>query len=672
MVRTRAANVKDKSRNQTLERGVEHRSARGAAPRVELHESMRGGAESEELFRLLIASVKDYAIFMLDPDGNVATWNAGAERCKGYTADEIIGRHFSTFHPETDVAAGKCELELEIAERDGRFEEEGWRVRKDGTQFRATVVISAVRRPSGELVGFAKVTRDLTERKRAEDERVATEEKFRLLVEGARDYALVVMDPKGYISTWTQGGERIKGYKADEIIGKHFSTFYPPEDAAAGKCELSLVIAERDGRFEDEGWRVRKDGTQFWASVVISPMRNKHGELLGFSKVTRDLTERRRNDEEKAARKAAEQANQSKDEFLAMLGHELRNPMAPIVTALKLLKLRGERRGAKEHLVIERQVKHMMHLIDDVLDVSRIARGKIEIKRKQLDLRDVMIKAIEVASPLFEQRRHHLEVLMPPNELIVAGDAARLTQVLGNLLTNAAKYTDAGGHIVARAELEGEQVVVEVRDDGRGISAELLPHVFDLFVQGYQSSDRTGGGLGLGLSLVRSLVETHGGSVEAHSKGAGQGSRFVVRLPAVRHPVVDEPDTLRNAALPRADRAQRILLVDDNDDARLLLAEILASVGHEVMSAGDGPEALALLGSFTPDVAILDIGLPVMDGYELALRVRAVASGVRLIALTGYGQRSDHERTQRAGFEKHLVKPIDVRSVLAAVAEPAE
>ncbi len=664
--------MQDKPKTTSSERSVERSEHREQTLTDQLAVQTRRGAESEELFRLMVASVKDYAIFMLDPDGNVTTWNAGAERFKGYTASEIIGRHFSTFYPETDVAAGKCEMELEVAERVGTFEEEGWRVRKDGTQFWANVLINAVRDRDGKLVGFSKVTRDLTDRKRAEDERLAADQRFRLLVESVKDYALMIMDPTGHISTWNEGGERIKGYKASEIIGKHFSVFYPPEDVAAGKCERELEVAADEGRFEEEGWRVRKDGTQFWANVVISPMRDRNGTLIGFSKVTRDLTERRRIDEERAGRIAAEQANKSKDEFLAMLGHELRNPMAPIVTALELLKLRGERRGAKEHQVIERQVKHMMHLIDDLLDVSRIARGKVVIKRKQVDVRDVMAKAVEIASPLLEQRRHHVEVSLPPQDLVVTGDEARLTQVLGNLLTNAAKYTEPGGHIVANVAQDGEQVVIEVKDDGHGIAPDLLPRVFDLFVQGYQSSDRSGGGLGLGLTLVRSLVEVHGGTVEAFSEGPEQGSRFVIRLPAVSRPVADEPDTLRNASLPRAEHGQNILLVDDNEDARILLAEVLMSVGHEVVSAGDGPEALEAIKTFTPDIAILDIGLPVMDGYELAGRVRQAFDGVRLIALTGYGQRSDHERTRSAGFEKHLVKPIDVRSVLAAVNDAAE
>ncbi|MEO8551487.1 MAG: PAS domain S-box protein, partial [Kofleriaceae bacterium] len=285
--------------------------------------------EPDELFRLLVSSVRDYAIFMLDPKGTIATWNPGAARFKGYTADEIIGRHFSVFYPEVDVQAGKCEMELEGAIRDGRFEDEGWRVRKDGSQFWANVVITAVHDESGRLVGFAKVTRDLTERRRAEEELVFAAERSRLMIDSVRDYAIIMLDPQGTITSWNTGAERIKGYTAEEIIGSHFSRFYPPEDIAAGKCEMELEVAAREGRFEDESWRLRKDGSKFWANVVISAVRDADDRLLGFAKVTRDLSERKRNEEERAARLAAEQANRTKDEFLAMLGHELRNPLAP-------------------------------------------------------------------------------------------------------------------------------------------------------------------------------------------------------------------------------------------------------------------------------------------------------------------------------------------------------
>ncbi|HUS30741.1 MAG TPA: PAS domain S-box protein [Kofleriaceae bacterium] len=625
----------------------------------------RKGAEASELFRLLVSSVRDYAIFLLDPSGRVATWNAGAERLKGYRAEEIIGLHFSKFYPEVDIRAGKCEMELEVAAREGRFEDEGWRLKKDGTPFWANVIITALRDSNGMLVGFGKVTRDLTERKHAEELRLAAEERFRFLVESVKDYAIFILDPRGYVATWNTGAERIKGYRAEEIIGQHFSKFYPPEELY--KTEFELQVAEKEGRFEDEGFRLRKDGTKFWANVLISPIRNREGTLIGFSKVTRDLTDRKAREEDRAARLAAEQANRTKDEFLAMLGHELRNPLAPIVTALQLIKLRGDMTAKKEYEVIERQVTHMMHLVDDLLDVSRVTRGKIDIKRVRLDIRAPIAKAIEIASPLMEERRHQFEVNVPPHGILVDGDEARLTQVFANLLTNAAKYTDRGGSVVLTVQQSADEVSVEVRDNGQGIEPELLAKVFEPFVQGYQTPDRAVGGLGLGLALVRSLVGLHEGRVEAHSPGRGKGSRFVVTLPSVGE-LAPPPPSGEAGAFAATGNRQRILLVDDNADARLLLSEVLTAVGHDVRTAGDGPEALALLETFQPDVAVLDIGLPVMDGYELADQLRAkMAKPPRLIALSGYGQPGDQEKSVAAGFEQHLVKPVDLKNLLASI-----
>jgi hypothetical protein len=624
-----------------------------------------------ERFGLLIESVRDYAMFIIDPNGKVATWNAGAQRIKGYQATEIIGRHFSAFYPRSDVLAGKCELELEIATRDGRFEDEGWRLRKDGSRFWANVVITALRGPSGTLVGFGKVTRDLTERKTAEERRRVDDQRFALLVGSVKDYAMFILDPAGNVATWNIGAERIKGYTASEIIGSHFSRFYPEAEARSGKCEHELTVAASEGRFEDEGWRVRKDGSQFWANVVISAIRDDLGNLVGYSKITRDLTERKRAEQEAAARQAAEQANRTKDEFLAMLGHELRNPLAPIVSAIQLLKLRGDQRSAREHQVIERQVKQMIHLIDDLLDVSRISRGKIELKKAPVDLRDALAKATEIAIPLFERKRQDFEVEVPSYPLTVDGDDARLTQVFANLLNNAAKYTEEGGRIGLTVRHDKPHIVVEVHDNGIGIDPALLPRVFELFVQGYQDADRAEGGLGIGLTLVRSLVQLHGGEVSAHSGGSRTGSRFVVRLPAVDPPlgVGVEPDPERSAPTEVASERRQILVVDDNDDARILLADVLATFGHTVRSAADGPAALALLDVFEPDVAILDIGLPGMDGYELAARIRSLPGHkqLRLLALTGYGQPDDATHTKAAGFDVHLVKPIDIQRLLSCI-----
>jgi PAS domain S-box-containing protein len=491
---------------------------------------------------------------------------------------------------------------------------------------------------------------------------------FRLLVESVRDYAIFILDPAGNVATWNAGAQRFKGYEAHEIIGRHFSAFYPEADVLAGKCEIELEGAARDGRFEDEGWRVRKDGSRFWANVVITALRDPSGRLIGFGKVTRDLTERRRAEEETTARKAAEQASRTKDEFLAMLGHELRNPLAPIVSAIQLLKLRGDRSAAREYQVLERQVKQMVRLVDDLLDVSRISRGKIDLKTGPIDLRDALAKATEIALPLFEQKRQELEVRAPPYPLVVNGDDARLTQVFANLLNNAAKYTPEAGRVVMTVRHNRTHIIVEIQDNGIGIDPSLLPRVFELFVQGYQGADRAAGGLGIGLTLVRSLVLLHGGEVEAHSEGLGAGSTFTVRLPLVDRMLEVEPDAeLPPSVAVTPSKRRQILLVDDNDDARMLLADVLATFGHRVEVAEDGPAALAILQVFKPDVAILDIGLPGMDGYELAARIRDLPDhkALRLLALTGYGQPEDAKRTKAAGFDVHLVKPIDFQSLLA-------
>jgi hypothetical protein len=501
---------------------------------------------------------------------------------------------------------------------------------------------------------------------------IQSAELFRLLVDSVRDYAIFLLDPSGRVATWNLGAERIKGYEATEIIGKHFSTFYPDAEARSGKCEHELDVAMREGRFEDEGWRMRKDGSRFWASVVITAVRNGAGELVGFAKVTRDLTEKKRAQEEESARRAAEEANRAKDEFLAMLGHELRNPLAPVVTALQLMKLRGDHRTSKEQQIIERQVKHMVHLVDDLLDISRITRGKLELKKQRIDIRDVVAKAVEVASPLLEQRSHHFEVDVPPHEIVLDADDARLTQVFANLLVNAAKYTEPSGHIGVTVRQESDQLVVEVCDDGIGIQPEALSKIFDLFVQANQTRDRSTGGLGIGLTLVRTLVHMHGGSVEARSAGTGRGSTFTVRLPLVGDAAVDATSPSGLVTFPgarRIRRIRRILIVDDNEDALVLLAEVFSAVGHDVKTASDAFAAIDLVSDFKPDVAILDIGLPDMDGYALAARLRAELGlqTPRLIALSGYGQDNDRARSLRAGFDAHLVKPVDAERLLDTI-----
>jgi PAS domain S-box-containing protein len=360
---------------------------------------------------------------------------------------------------------------------------------------------------------------------------------------------------------------------------------------------------------------------------------------------------------------AAQAANRAKDEFLAMLGHELRNPLSPILTALQLMKLRNGGALERERTVIERQVTHLTRLVDDLLDVSRIARGKVELKLEVVELAEIVMRAVEVASPLLESRSQTLVMDVARRGLPVQADPARLAQVVSNLLTNAAKYTPPSGRVTIATEREGADVVLRVQDTGIGIAPEVLPRIFDLFVQGGQSLDRAQGGLGLGLTIVKSLVERHGGSVSVHSEGANLGSEFVVTLPLALEASrqVDAP-IARRSARTRFRVAPRILIVDDNHDAAEMLGEVLRARGYETRIAHDGPEALRVATAFKPEAAFLDIGLPVMDGYELASRLRELPglSTLRLIAVTGYGQESDRRRTQAAGFEHHMVKPVDL------------
>lgn len=375
-------------------------------------------------------------------------------------------------------------------------------------------------------------------------------------------------------------------------------------------------------------------------------------------------------DSEQLARQRAEAASRAKDEFLAMLGHELRNPLSPILTSLHLMELREPSRSVKEREVIKRQVSHMVRLVDDLLDVSRIASGRVELKKEVVELSVVTSAALELTMPLFEQRQHRLVVDVPEEGLAVEVDRGRMVQVIANLLNNSAKYTGVGGEVELRAKRLGERVHVRVSDNGVGIAVELLGSVFDLFVQGARTLDRSEGGLGLGLSLVKSLVELHGGEVSAASDGPGRGSEFSVTLPlAPPGPLHVGPRPSRISPVPN--RSQRILLVDDNRDAADSTAQVLREVGHEVRVAYDGPTALDLSKEQAPSLALLDIGLPVMDGYELARRLREQqpSAALKLIALTGYGQKADRERSQQAGFDAHLVKPVGMEELLALVSK---
>jgi PAS domain S-box-containing protein len=1081
----------------------------------------RGLRQSEEHFERLVAGVRDCAIFLLDRQGNVLTWNAGAEQIKGYRAGEIIGRHLSNFYPRDAVSSGWPDHELRTAAATGRFEDEGWRVRKDGSTFWANVVITALRDETGGVRGFLKITRDLTDRKQAEEKLRLSEERFRLMVEGVKDYAIFMLDPEGRVVTWNAGAERTKGYRADEIIGRHFSQFYPREAVERGWPDEELKRAAAEGRFEDEGWRVRKDGSTFWANVVITALRDEAGTLRGFAKVTRDLTERRQAEEntrrllrEEAARQAAEEytreieqqrerlrvtlhsigdgviatdakgrvtllnpvaedltgwgsedaagqplqsvfriinestgqevenpvagvlregrvvglahptllisrdgkarpvddsaapirdvqgellgvvlvfrdgteqrakdrrraarlavtqslaeaetieqaaprvlqalgdnlgwkvggfwlvqppgqamrclelwhtpsvrgdgflevsrrlrfspgvglpgrvwesgqpawipdvsvdtnfpraaiaaeqglraalgfplragrqvlgmieffhnevrgpdadlmemvatigamigqfierrsaehrlryerewfrttlasigdaviatdtdgkvafvngvaqtltgwrqgeaigqpveavfrildeqtrrpienpallafkehvvlgpsnrtvltsrdgverpidssaapirdedgqvggavlvfrdvterrrleddlrklaadlsdADRRKNEFLATLAHELRNPLAPIRNALHVLRLSPDRAPHDQALaMMQRQLEQLVRLVDDLMDVSRITRGKLELRSEPVPLATVVQSAVETSRPMIDHLGHELTVSLPDEPIIVDADLTRLAQVFSNLLNNSAKYMDPGGRIRLTAERRGEEVLVSVRDTGIGIAADQLSRIFEIFSQVEGSLERAQGGLGIGLTLVKRLVEMHGGRIEATSEGLGKGAEFLARLPVVA--VAAGPlaaggrDELGPVSSPL-----RIMIVDDNEDAANSLGMLLDLMGNDIRMGHDGLEAMNLAREYRPDVVLLDIGLPKLNGYEVARSIRQEPWGERtvLIAVTGWGQEADRRRSRESGFDHHMVKPVDPDELMRILA----
>jgi PAS domain S-box-containing protein len=454
---------------------------------------------------------------------------------------------------------------------------------------------------------------------------------------------------------------------------------FAPDGARVELDTCPMAIAIQQGRAQS-GIEIvieRPDGTRRNVLAHPQPLHDERGVVIGAVNMLIDVTDRRASDTARLeAQRAAEEASRAKDEFLAVLGHELRNPLAPIVTALQLMDQRGEPAALMERAVIARHVEHLVRLVDDLLDVSRITRGRIELSRQHVELTSVVTQAIELASPLLEQRAHELTV-HTDRDLYVHGDPVRLTQVVSNLLTNAARYTEPHGRIALTARRHGNTVRITVADNGIGIEPSLRAAIFELFVQGARTSDRARGGLGLGLAIVKNLVELHGGKVSVQSDGPGHGSAFTIELPAIEAiaSVDDSMTTRRMSALTAGPHVaapadtRRVLIVDDNDDAAETLAEALRQSGHDVRVAHDGPSALALAAGYLPEVALLDIGLPVMDGYELARRLRAaLPSPPFLVAITGYGQASDRQQAMDAGFDAHFVKPVSLPAIRGMLA----
>jgi len=621
---------------------------------------------SAAIFEKLVAGIKDYAIFVLDPDGMVLTWNAGAQLIKGYSAEEIVGKHFSVFYQPEAIAQKWPERELRAAAVEGRFEDEGWRVRKDGSRFWANVIITALREDGGRLMGFSKITRDLTVRRNQEEKIRHSEQRFRLLIESVQDYAIFMLDNDGTISSWNSGAERIKGYTASDVLGRHFSWFYVPEDVKAGKPWQELKIARATGRIEEEGWRVRKSGERFWARAVITPLYDTQGTPRGFAKVIQDLTERRQSKEfEEAARRM--------NEFVAMLAHELRNPLAPILNAVETLERMSpdDAMQVKLHGVISRQSRHLARIVDDLIDINRITRGVLSISRSDVDVVGLINHCVEAVRPAMDAARQELQISLPGRRLTTLGDMHRLSQALTNILSNACRYTAAGGKININAVERADDIVISVADTGRGIAPEDLERIFNLFDQGHRLTLGNAGGLGIGLTLARRIIELHGGTITVESGGVGKGSVFHLRLP--RAPTGIASPQRRAEMRPAAPLpSRRILVVDDHVDAARMFELLLQAEGHETRIAHDGPTALKTVKEFKPEFVFLDIGIPGMNGYEIARRLRGgeYREDLFLVAVTGWGQPSDFEQSREAGFDLHLVKPVDSASVKRLLENP--
>lgn len=516
-------------------------------------------------------------------------------------------------------------------------------------------------------VGAQVEARQLIEQSR--DALRESEQRLRLIVEGARDFAIILLDAEGRITRWNSGARNLLGYDSEEVIGRHEGLIFTPEDRADFAPQQEITRALDDGRAINERWHVRKDGSRFWGSGLLMTLRRSDERPSGFVKIMQDRT---------AARLAEERLRETdrrKDEFIAMLAHELRNPLAPITNAVRLLQRDPSDNPVQQEArtIIERQVRRLARLVDDLLDISRITTGRVRLQRARIDMRAVIERAVESIRPSIEQQRHSLECEVSQEPIWVCADAVRLEQVVVNLLSNAAKYTEPGGRIELGLRREGEQAVVTVRDTGIGIEPALLPHVFDLFTQAERTMARSYGGLGIGLALVRRLVQMHGGTITAHST-VGEGSEFIVRLPTTAPAHGVHRPAPAASSLQAAAQRLRMLVVDDNADAARSLALLLTAAGHEVRVAYDGLEALEAAHAFRPDLAFVDIGLPQLDGYEVARRLKAdpALSGIELAAVSGYGQVEDRRRSRAAGFRAHLVKPAGFAQVEQFIGEVLE
>jgi len=589
----------------------------------------------ERRYQYLISGISDYAIYMLDPTGHVSSWNAGANRFKGYLAQEILGEHFSRFYTPEDRETGLPRRALDTALAEGKYEAEGWRVRKDGSRFWAHVVIDPIYNEEGTLLGFAKITRDVTDRKQAEEALRESEQRFRLLVQGVTDYALYMLSPEGTVTNWNSGAERIKGYRQDEIVGSHFSRFYTAEDQAAGVPAHALSTAAGTGRFEAEAWRVRKDGSRFWAHVIIDAIRDDQGELVGFAKITRDLTEKKKAAEAlEAANTALFQAQkmESIGQLTGGVAHDFNNLLSVLSSGLEVLSMqrkdgdagpdgrtidsmrRAIDRGARltqQLLAFARQ----QPLQAETRNVNRIITGFETVLRRAVN------PSIDFAIEL--DRKTHSAVI----------DSARFESALLNLVVNARDAMPEGGRLAitsanvsldapAGALAAGEYVKVAVTDSGTGMSPDVVARAFEPFF----TTKEMGKGTGLGLSQVYGFIKQSGGEVVIESR-PGQGTMISIYLPAV----------VEAAPEDEGEHTERVLIVEDEPDLMDVAASLFTSMGYDVVTAASGREAIDVMERRDVDILFTDVVMPNgMNGIELASYTREHHPGTKIMLASGY------------------------------------
>ncbi len=638
--------------------------------------------EQWELLRVTLSSIGD-GVIATDPLGRVTFINPVAQALTGWPEEEAVGKPLDDVFRVVNASTG------EPAENPaGRVIREGVTVgladhtilvARDGTRRPIDDTAAPIRDAEKAFLGVVLVFRDVTERRLAEKAQRESEGRFRAVFDNTPT-SIYVLDTESRFVLVNQRFQTVFHVSSEEIAGKPLEEVFPEPIAAAHRENNRKVLAARTP-LEFEEFVPHGEEIHVYLSVKV-PFLDALGTPYAICGVSMDITERKRLAE--VLRQRAEELGEEsrhKDEFLAMLAHELRNPLSPIRNAVQIIRLAGSQRPAVEQAgeMIDRQVQHMTRLVDDLLDVSRVSRGKVQLRKEQVSLATVIIRAIENARPLIDVRKHELILTVHSRPIQLEGDLTRLVQILGNLLTNAAKYTDTGGRIWLTAGRENDRAVLRVRDSGTGIRPDLLPRIFDLFVQSERGPDRAEGGLGIGLTLVRSLVEMHGGTVTAASQGPGRGSEFVVHLPAL-----PEAETL---AVPTGEPCggerhippaphRRVLIADDNVDSAVSLAMLLQLQRHEVNVAHDGPEAIEAVERHRPEIVFIDIGLPGMDGHEVARRLRGqhARETLLLVAMTGYGQEEDRRQSREAGFDAHLVKPVDLsklQSFLASAGFPS-